>query len=179
MKDDSVMSPWEPVPDGPRHRDTLRPRAKEVIVRGVTLGLLATLLLAVLGLAGGLGIYAYYARSLPSPEELYERSLAFKSTRIYDRNGQLLFEIMDPFGGRRVVVRYGDIPQVMIQAVVATEDATFFANPGVNPIAIARALYRDLRSGEFTQGGSTITQQLVKNVYLSPDRTLERKIKEA
>jgi 1A family penicillin-binding protein len=180
MKDDELISPWEPMSDGPRGRRTSRPKAKEVIVRGVTLGLLATLLLSLLAMAGGLGIYAYYARSLPSPEELYERSITFKSTRIYDRNERLLFEILDPFGGRRTIVRYGDIPELLVHAVIATEDATFFANPGVNPIAIGRALYRDLGAGEFTHGGgSTITQQLVKNVYLSSERTFERKVKEA
>ena len=82
-------------------------------------------------------------------------------------------------GEDREVIAYADIPQVMIDATVATEDKNFFSHVGVAPLGIARALYRDLRNDGVTQGGSTITQQYVKNTFLSSDRTLERKVKEA
>ncbi|MBN1399327.1 MAG: penicillin-binding protein 1C [Anaerolineae bacterium] len=152
---------------------------RPVLVRGAALGVLGSLFALLLLVVVALGIYAYYALQLPSPQELYQRSAEFKSTKIYDRHGHVLYEIIDPLGGRRTLVPYERIPQTVIQAVVATEDASFFSNPGLDPLAILRALYQDLRAGEIVQGGSTITQQLVKNLYLSHERTLARKLQEA
>src|SRR3954471_22001689 len=79
----------------------------------------------------------------------------------------------------RVNVKLDQVPQVMIDAVLAAEDRTFFDHGGVDPWGTARALWADLRNKGSTQGGSTITQQYVKNVYLSSERTFSRKIKEA
>src|SRR4051794_11241502 len=79
----------------------------------------------------------------------------------------------------RVNVRLDQVPQVLIDAVLAAEDRTFFDHGGVDPWGTARALWADLRNKGSTQGGSTITQQYVKNVYLSSERTFSRKIKEA
>jgi 1A family penicillin-binding protein len=138
--------------------------------------LVAVVLVATLA---GIGVYASYASSLPSPQELHQRTTPFKSTKIYDRNGRLLFEIFDPQGGRRTVVPYEQLPRAVIDATVATEDATFFTNPGFSPMAIAKALYRDLRAREVVYGASGITQQLVKNIFLTRERTFSRKIKEA
>src|SRR3954464_4214211 len=79
----------------------------------------------------------------------------------------------------RVNVTLDQVPPVMIDAVLAAEDRTFFDHGGVDPWGTARALWADLRNQGSTQGGSTITQQYVKNVYLSSERTFSRKIKEA
>jgi len=80
----------------------------------------------------------------------------------------------------RVNVPIDDVPQVLIDAVLATEDRSYFRHGGVDPVGIARALYHDLRgTSRVQQGGSTITQQYVKNAYLSSERTISRKIKEA
>lgn len=80
----------------------------------------------------------------------------------------------------RVLVDYEDLPPVLVQAVLSAEDQKFFDHNGVDPVGIARAFYQDvLGDSESRQGGSTITQQYVKNVYLSPERTMDRKIKEA
>jgi penicillin-binding protein 1A len=80
----------------------------------------------------------------------------------------------------RVVVDYEDLPPVLVQAVLASEDRNFFDHNGVDPIGIARAFTQDvLGSSESKQGGSTITQQYVKSVYLTSERTLTRKVKEA
>ncbi|MEA3408036.1 MAG: penicillin-binding protein 1C [Chloroflexota bacterium] len=170
---------WEPLPPV---RETLTGSQKtglgRLILRSVALGLVTVLFLTLLAMGSALGVYAYYGASLPSPRELYERTTPFKSTKIYDRHGELLFEIFDPLGGRRTLVDMDDIPGVVVEAVVATEDATFFSNPGVSPLAIARALYTDLHEGEIVQGGSTITQQLVKNLFLTNERKLSRKVKE-
>ena len=82
-------------------------------------------------------------------------------------------------GEDREIVTYDQMPQVMIDAVVATEDGDFFEHKGVDPYGIVRALYRDIRNEGVTQGGSTITQQLVKIEQLSNERSLTRKLKEA
>ena len=172
-------SPWEPLPSSSPPRRDPRLRAMRAVVRGVGLGLLTTLFLALFAVAVTLSVYAHYASSLPSPQELPDRTTPFESTKIYDRNGELLYEVFDPLGGRRTVVPFADIPSVAIEATVAVEDGTFFSNPGLNPLSMARALYQDLRQGEIVQGGSTITQQLVKNLFLSRERTLSRKLREA
>ncbi len=82
-------------------------------------------------------------------------------------------------GEDRDFVNYNQIPDVMIQAVVATEDKDFFQHYGIDAVGIARALYQDIREQSASQGGSTITQQYVKNAYLTNERTLTRKIREA
>jgi len=79
----------------------------------------------------------------------------------------------------RVLVTYDQIPSIFIQALVSAEDKEFFRHEGVDPNGVARALVANLRNDSVQQGGSTITQQYVKNVYLSNERTWERKIKEA
>ena len=72
-----------------------------------------------------------------------------------------------------------DMPEHLVQAVLATEDRRFYWHPGIDPIGIARAMVANVRAGGFVQGGSTITQQLAKNLFLSPERTLRRKAQEA
>lgn len=148
-------------------------------IKGMIIALVGAVLFLCLGSTAVLGAYAYVARQLPPAEELAIRAQTFESTRIYDRNGVLLYEIMDPTGGRRTVVPLQRIPLVVRQATIATEDPTFYANPGVNPLSIARAFWQNLREGDIASGASTITQQLVKNLFLSPEVTYQRKIKEA
>ena len=82
-------------------------------------------------------------------------------------------------GEDRLPLRLEDVPDYLVQAVVAVEDQRFFEHHGVDPIGIARALVANLRAGGIVQGGSTLTQQLVKNLYLHRDQTLRRKIEEA
>jgi len=82
-------------------------------------------------------------------------------------------------GEDREIVTYDQIPQVAIDAVVATEDGDFFSHKGVDPYGITRAFWRDVRNEGLTQGGSTITQQLIKIEQLSPERSITRKLKEA
>lgn len=177
---------WEPLgfEGAPRSTSPQRPKERasvgRAIARGAGWGVLGLLFGMLLALAGAIVIYAYYAVQLPSPQELRQRAASsFKSTKIYDRNGHLLFEVFDPLGGRRTLVRRGEMPEILVAAVISTEDATFYTNPGWNPFSIVRALYANLREGGVVQGGSTITQQLVKNLYLSQERTLARKIQEA
>ena len=91
----------------------------------------------------------------------------------------LLASFYDDDVEERRPVLLGELPEHVVKAVLAAEDDGFFVHPGVSPTGIARALWVNLRGGELQQGGSTITQQLVKNVYLSNKRTLTRKAKEA
>ena len=127
--------------------------------------------------------YAAIAADLPSPRALRAQSASFVSTRIYDRNGHLLYEIVDPSGGRRILVPYEQISPHLINATVATEDERFWQHPGVDPIGILRAVIQNVQEGEIVSGASTIPQTLVDVVLLSPEerteQTLRRKIREA
>lgn len=137
-------------------------------------------LVAVLGL--GLLVERWLVVDLPSLEGL-ETSLHAPSTRILDRNGRLLYQITDPRAGQHTPLRLNDIPLYCRQAIIATEDANFYTNPGVDMVGLVRAVWINLRGGETIAGGSTITQQLARNVLLSPSertqRTLARKLRES
>ncbi|MCC7354972.1 MAG: PBP1A family penicillin-binding protein [Anaerolineae bacterium] len=133
----------------------------------------------VLGFMATITGYAAIASTLPSPDELQSRAASFKSTQILARDGTPLNEVFDPSAGRRTLVSFADISPYLAQATIATEDANFYTHPGVDPVSLLRALYYDLRAGEIVMGGSTIPQQLVKLVFLSPEQTLQRKVREA
>ena len=148
-------------------------------VRGMLIVLVAAVLIGCLGAASAAAAYMYIASRLPSPEELSVRADTFQSTKIYDRNGILLYEIFDPSGGRRTVVPLERIPLYLRQATISTEDPTFYDNPGFSPRSILRAFIQNLREGGIVSGASTITQQVVKNAFLSPEVTWTRKINEA
>jgi membrane peptidoglycan carboxypeptidase len=143
-----------------------------------------TALVMVLGvLIAGLVLvgYASIASGLPSPDELQARVSQYSSTLVYDRQGGLLTEVGDPNYGRRTAVTLAQVSPYLVDATIATEDPNFYRHPGVDPIGIARALYYAVKERDFGSGpgGSTITQQLVKLAFLSPERTLSRKAKEA
>jgi len=126
--------------------------------------------------------YVAIANRLPSPGELQTHQTAFVSSKIYDREGAPLYEVTDPQGGRRTYVPFGEISRHLIDATVATEDRDFWLHPGFDPIAIVRAIYYNLAEQRIVSGGSTITQQLARNVLLTPEervqQTAGRKIKE-
>ena len=130
---------------------------------------------------GGWVAWSWLSTDLPSPGVLYERT-AVPSTKIFDRKGRLLYEVMDPHGGKHSPVPLSEMPLDLRQATIATEDATFYLNPGVDLKAVLRAIWINLRGGDVISGGSTITQQLARNLLLSPaergQRTLVRKLRE-
>ena len=149
-------------------------------VRGFVTTFLVSLIVLLLAFAVFLVGYVYVALRLPAPEELSSRAAAFVSTKIYDRNGVLLYEMIDPNGGRRTLVPLADISPHLVQATIATEDPNFYEHPGVDPVGLIRAIVKNLQAGgEIQMGGSTIPQQLVKLLFLSPEQTYTRKIKEA
>lgn len=112
--------------------------------------------------------------NLPSPSELTKKTPQV-STKIYDRNGNLLYKIYKD--ENRTIVPLEKIPPNVRFATLAAEDAEFYSHPGFSIRGIIRALVQDIKTGSL-YGGSTITQQLVKNVLLSPEKTFVRKIKE-
>lgn len=129
------------------------------------------------GLVGGGLILASLLKDLPDPSKLGERKVV-ESTKIYDRTGGvLLYEIHGE--EKRTVIPFDKIPPWVKNATVALEDANFYKHRGVDLRGIVRALFVDFSRGELSQGGSTITQQLIKNSILGRERTIKRKIKEA
>ena len=99
------------------------------------------------------------------------------TTRIYDKNGDKIANIFDK--KHRYYASFSEIPPRVIEALVAIEDTTFFEHPGINIDAIFRAAIKVIKAGKAVEGASTITQQLVKNVLLTREKKLSRKIKEA
>ncbi len=138
-------------------------------------------LVAILLLGGGLWLYLWIFAGLPAINTL-QAGMALPSTRILDRNGRLLYEIIDQQSGRHTAVPLSQIPKMLIDATIATEDRNFYTTPGVDPEGILRALWINLQGGEVRAGGSTITQQVARNLLLDPQqraaRTLQRKLKE-
>ncbi|PIR04554.1 MAG: hypothetical protein COV59_00305 [Candidatus Magasanikbacteria bacterium CG11_big_fil_rev_8_21_14_0_20_39_34] len=123
------------------------------------------------------GFTFWVSRDLPDPDKLTQRKVA-ESTKIYDRTGEhLLYEIFSD--QKRTLVDLEDIPQELVQGLIATEDTTFYEHRGVRPLSILRSMvYGVLGKGKVGGGASTITQQLVKNAILTPEQTLTRKLKE-
>ncbi|CAN5291152.1 hypothetical protein BH10PAT1_BH10PAT1_7620 [soil metagenome] len=120
-------------------------------------------------------IWYFIFRGLPSPTELVNRKIDV-STKIYDRNGILLYQIYKD--QNRTPVNLNEIPDNMKLATLAAEDASFYSEHGFSLKGIIRAIITNVTNNDVTQGGSTITQQLVKNTLLTPEKTLTRKLKE-
>ncbi len=155
------------------------------LVVGLLALLLSSVLLAAAAVgAGVLGVYYTFVRELPSADEFSQRTMeAWQSTRVYDRTGQhLLYEIMPVDGGLRTWVPLESIPEYLRNATVAMEDKSFYTNRfGLNLEGLARAAWGEIR-GQNEGGGSSITQQLVRNVLMDAsermDRSYIRKVKE-
>ncbi len=119
-------------------------------------------------------LFLIFLQNLPNPKELSLREIS-QTTKIYDRNGFLLYQIYA--NENRTLVPLSLVPKDLINATIAIEDKDFYKNPGFDINAIARAAIADV-SGKPIQGGSTITQQLIKSTLLTPEISIERKIKE-
>lgn len=133
------------------------------------------MILGSLVVLSGLLVYVYFAQNIPSIESLKNYSPP-GITRIYADDQEIIGEFSVE---KRDVVPLNGLPDHLIQAFVAGEDARFFQHKGLDYVAIARAVLTNLFSGEILQGGSTITQQVVKSLLLSPERSYARKIREA
>ena len=128
------------------------------------------------------GVLAWLFQDLPSVDSA-GFGLNLPSVRITDRQGRLLYEMLAQGGGRNAPTPIERIPLALKQATIATEDASFYSNPGVDPLGILRALWINLQGGETLSGGSTITQQVARGLLMSPQervqRTLRRKLRES
>jgi penicillin-binding protein 1A len=142
------------------------------VVGFVLYGLLILLAAAV---GAAVGLILVYSTDLPQVDEL-ERYRPSSVTELYDTHGRVIgtFALQ-----RRVVASYDDYPQVLRDALTSIEDKDFYKHSGINIWRIAGAAYRDIESGGKVQGASTLTMQLARNLFLSPDRSFYRKMQEA
>lgn len=146
----------------------------QIALKGLFITALSVALIFFLGVGAAIVGYIAIARQLPPPEALTSRQTTFVSSKILDREGRLLYEVMDPHGGRRTRVSLSEISPHVIQATIATEDRNFYAHPGFDPIAIIRAIYYNVSEGEIVSGGSTIPQQVARNLLLEPEERIQQ-----
>lgn len=133
----------------------------------------ALLTLLIVGGLAATVVYIHIRESLPDASSLKTVELQ-QPMQIFTADGKLIGEVGEE---RRIPVKLADVPQQLLDAILATEDVRFYEHKGVDPKGILRALYRSSQGD--TQGASTITQQLARNFFLTPERNIERKIKEA
>ncbi|TRZ78406.1 PBP1A family penicillin-binding protein [bacterium] len=159
-----------------RSQKTQKNRGKK-LYRALKYLIGAFFVLSLLGLLCSVAGFAYFAKDLPDPNKLLERE-PIESTKIFDRTGEhLLYEIHGE--QKRTMIDINELPDYIKNAVVAIEDDKFYTHHGIDIMGILRAAYRNVINGSRGQGGSTITQQLVKNAILTKEKTYSRKIKEA
>ncbi len=159
-----------------------------VVARLAIVAVILFTMVAGAGMGGAIAGGAYYVSQLPPVDPnsmaaaLSKNSITAQTTRIYDRNGIPLYELVDEDTGRREELALDEIAKVARDATIAAEDATFYTNPGVEPLAIVRALRINL-GGDGSSGASTITQQIARNTFMTAEerqeRSYERKLKEA
>lgn len=121
------------------------------------------------------GLVLYYAMTLPDTDNLWDVETTLGVTLIADDGTPIVTR-----GGRNgSTVRLEDLPPYLPDAVLSVEDRRFYSHPGIDPLGLARAMIANLKAGAVVQGGSTITQQLAKNIFLTHERTFDRKLQEA
>ncbi len=128
---------------------------------------------AVIGFAGG---FLYWTLSDLPNIKLLEEYAPLESSRVYSSDGKVLAEL---YVERRTFIPYYQIPDHLRKAFISVEDVRFYSHPGVDMIGIVRAMWHDIKAGSIVEGGSTITQQLARMLFLKPDKSLQRKLKEA
>ncbi|MDO8495567.1 MAG: transglycosylase domain-containing protein [bacterium] len=139
--------------------------------------LFTVFILAVFGILFGIGFFLYVAKDIPSPDSIISRRVS-ESTKIYDRTGNtVLYDIHGE--ERRTIISWENIPNTVKLATLASEDTSFYSHQGLDFKGIARAFFKDITTFSISQGGSTITQQLIKKALLGDERTPSRKIREA
>ncbi len=149
-------------------------------VMQILIAILFILVIVGLGVLS-LGVYEYYSitSSLPSVSDLQQRTSQFETTRILDRNGDLLYEIINPNAGRRTDVPLNKISPALVAATIATEDKDYYSHPGYDVGAILRAIWQNYTNGEVVSGASTITQQLARSLLLSPEQHQQTYLRKA
>ena len=155
------------------YRQKLSPLTKKIKILSFLLKSLVLIAFVIFSLF--VLVLIYYAKDLPQPEKFTEKPFS-QSTKIYDRSGKIL--LYDIYGEeKRELISISEVPAYLKQAIIATEDANFYHHFGIDPRSIIRALLADLKLRKAVQGGSTITQQLIRSSFLTLEKTFERKIK--
>ena len=160
----------------PTSRSTPRPKRRSRLRSLLKWSLICGLLGVALLIVGYWGLVFYFEHRLPDvfePEDYLARTR--QVSRIYSAGGDVLAEMGEE---RRTVVAQEDIPRLVKLAVLAAEDADFYEHDGLDYFGMARAMYKNLRDQRFSQGASTITQQVAKTFFLSAEKTIARKLKE-
>jgi membrane peptidoglycan carboxypeptidase len=157
-----------------KHR---RAKGEQRLQRGIVVALTVIGTLSLGGGAEAFDKYTTYTRDLPDPQSLSTRELA-QATKIYDRNGQLLY-VKHTDGVVRTVIPLSAISPHLVDATIAIEDRQFYLHNGIDVRRIFAAALADLTHRQIEQGASTITQQLVKRMYVGDEQSLERKVREA
>lgn len=136
----------------------------------------AIIILFLITIIVGLSLFLYYTKDFPRPDSLSEKSFV-EPTRIYDRTGEVILYTV--YGEeKRDIVALDDIPDHLVHAVVSIEDADFYSHSGLDFKGIARSILENLKNWNRSQGGSTISQQLIRNTFLTGDKTISRKVRE-
>lgn len=141
-------------------------------------GFILSFLGALIGALALAAIIWSYSQDLPPIDSAQDYSPK-EVTRIYAAGGETLATFTDADAQQRTVLGYEEMPQVMRDAIIAAEDSDFYSHPGLDFVGLLRAIKTNVMRGSMSQGASTITQQVVKNLVLSPERTIRRKIQEA
>ncbi len=136
---------------------------------------LLTFLLLFSIITGFLGGFLYWTLSDLPNIKLLEEYTPFESSKVYSSDGKLLAEF---YLERRTFIPHYQIPDILKKAFISVEDVRFYNHPGVDLIGVLRALWHDIKAGGVVEGGSTITQQLARMLFLTPDKSIKRKIKE-
>jgi membrane carboxypeptidase/penicillin-binding protein len=171
-----------------RRRRTLEQKPKlflylfNLLLLATALAVAMIIALTLSGVGAAYAMYNSFAQQLPDPTAIETEQEDFETTKLYDRTGAvLLYEIFDPLLGDRNYVHLNEIPEFCRDSTIVLEDKSFYQNPGFDPEGIGRALYQNLQ-GEQIQGGSSITQQLIKNILIDEAERAKlsytRKIKE-
>jgi penicillin-binding protein 1A len=158
-------APLDPFPPQPRRR-LLRRIVRLVASTAAFLAVGAALLL--------ISAFSYYSSAIPDPLALRQKEKAPLTVRVLARDGSVLAER----GAAAPNVPVDLLPRHLVEAVLAIEDRRFYSHWGVDPVGLVRAVLANYRAGRVVQGGSTLTQQLAKNIILNPERTLARKVEE-
>lgn len=151
------------------------PEKAGFFIRFVRFTLIASLVSVTVGILALTGIYLYFSKDLPKIASLKDYRPP-TITCVYSDDGRKIGEF---YNERRIVIPLSEIPETFINAFIATEDSRFYKHKGVDFYSIIRAFTRNLEAGTIVQGGSTITQQVTKSFFLSPEKKYSRKIKEA
>jgi penicillin-binding protein 1A len=158
-----------------RKQNNSRHKSRRRWARWLILGAGLIITAAIAGVAGIIGAYYYVAPGLPAAETIRDIPLQIP-LRIFSRDGHLISEIGER---RRILITYEDLPEHVVHAFIAAEDRRFFDHPGVDYQGIGRALLRLVQSGEISGGGSTLTQQLARDYFLTREQLFTRKLREA